>query len=314
MIYVTANTPSRWMLWQVQVQHWNFYNLGVDLKNVYNLVVYKDNDYLDEYKKYADYSPANIIFIKDDCNPNIRNKYVPSIKPYAYYRLLDIYPNLINEKWFILDQDVVFRELLDFSLMADDKIYLSDTISYIGASYIKSKKDNLLERGCETVGINSNLVEKYQCKSGGAQIYGKCLHPKYWVKIEEDSFKLYDVFSESRNSKRSDIQSWCAEMWTTLWNMWLFGYDTEIHKEMEFCWAGDSIHKYNKIKILHNTGLANHKKKIDIFNRSDYGNRLINEIPQRSINPESVTYAYYQMVLSTKQYIKQLYSNDIPRS
>ena len=33
------------------------------------------------------------------------------------------------------------------------------------------------------------------------------------------------------------IQFWTAEMWSMLWNIWKFGIETKVVKELEFSWG-----------------------------------------------------------------------------
>lgn len=316
MIYVTGNTCDRHMLWQIQVQHSNFNRLGIDLKNVYNLVVYK-YDIDEEYLKYAKYTKANIVFIKDIVH---HRPYLSSMRTYAYKYLLDIMPELEQEYIFYCDQDVIFRELPNFKEMSNNKIYFSDTISYVGANYIISKGDRLFVDMCNMVGINPDLVKKYQSKSGGCQIYGKGFTSKYWDKVEKDSTNLYVEFNDINKyandfyvknnteiTKANMLQIWCADMWAILWNLWLFGYDTEIHNDLKFAWASGNISDYHNTKILHNTGLSN-SDTTNVFNKADVGSKLLSEIRSDIlIRENSCTFPYYIETLQAKMWLNQLY-------
>ena len=46
---------------------------------------------------------------------------------------------------------------------------MSDTISYIGYDYIKSKGDDILKTMLDIVGIDEDVVKNNQNNSGGAQ-------------------------------------------------------------------------------------------------------------------------------------------------
>ena len=105
------------------------------------------------------------------------------------------------------------------------------------------------------------------------------------------------------------VQIWCAEMWATLWNIWLFGLDTEIHSELNFTWASNGIDGYFDTKILHNTGLSN-ADKTNVFNKEDVGHTLIENIRSDiSIRENSCTFAYYVETLMAKLWVKQLYNS-----
>lgn len=320
MIYITANTCDKKMLWQIQTQHNNFRRHGIDLSKVYNLVVYNHNGIDSEYERYAKASPANIIFIKDD-NPN--RMYIPSIKPYAYKYLFTTIPKLLNEYAFYCDQDVIFTiNPPAFDKLTGDTIYLSDTRSYIGSKYILSKGNQVFIDMCDYVGINPNLVKKYEDKAGGCQIYGRNLTPAFWDKVEKDSIAMYHGINSNHLVRYRDdffakngieihtnnmVQIWCSEMWTTLWNMWLFEYDTQINKELEFVWASNNIEGFYRCNILHNTGLSN-ADKTQVFNKDEIGHTLLSNIrADILVRQDSCTYAYYIEVLQAKMWLTYLY-------
>ena len=65
----------------------------------------------------------------------------------------------------------IFTKYFDFSTFQhDDNWYFSDTISYVGADYIDSKGEGLLDAMASVVGLCSCKVRANQENSGGAQI------------------------------------------------------------------------------------------------------------------------------------------------
>lgn len=65
--------------------------------------------------------------------------------------------------------------------------------------------------------------------------------------------KINKEFFESENK---GFQSWCADMWAVLWNLWLREKEVKIADEMGFSWAPDPIEKLETHPILHNAGIV----------------------------------------------------------
>ena len=79
------------------------------------------------------------------------------------YDELTKFPELRGETVFYHDSDIIFRELPDFDSMNQDMYwYLSDTVSYIGADYIKSKSADIFIDMCNLVKISPEVVESNQ--------------------------------------------------------------------------------------------------------------------------------------------------------
>ena len=68
----------------------------------------------------------------------------------------------------------------------------------------------------------------------------------YLQKVNKDFFA----------SEEKGFQSWCADMWAVLWNIWLREKQTKNIPELEFCWSSDPIEKLERTTILHNAGIT----------------------------------------------------------
>lgn len=185
-----------------------------------------------------------------------RNKsYVPSIKPYLWAKYLQEDRTRENETYFYLDSDVIFREIPAIQPNSDTW-YGSDCTSYLSVDYIDSKGDGLLESMCRAIGINPEVIRN-QNPVCGAQWVIKNPTFEYWLKVYEDSIKLYNYLNGLHDSS---IQKWTAEMWAQLWNVYHFGKTTEVNKELDFCWATDNVERYYETNIYHNAGVVDSGK------------------------------------------------------
>jgi hypothetical protein len=99
------------------------------------------------------------------------------------------------------------------------------------------------------------------------------------------------------------IQFWTAEMWSLLWNLWMYGFETKITNELSFSWATDSVEVYEKHPILHMAGVTDNLKSTKFY-KGDF----INVDPLAKLR-EYVEYFYYiDKDSSTIKYIENMKS------
>lgn len=191
--------------------------------------------------------------------------YIPSIKPYLWAKFLQEDRNRENETYFYMDSDVILRDI-PLIQPSSDIWYGSDCTSYLSVEYIDSKGDSLLESMCEIIGVDSEFIRDQNPVCGAQWVISNPTF-EYWLKVYEDSIKLYDYLNGIENS---DIQKWTAEMWAQLWNVYYFGKTTEVNKELDFCWATDSVERYYQTKIYHNAGVIDAKQGLFFKGQYDH--------------------------------------------
>ncbi len=281
LIFVSAQPDVQYFHWQVRVYVENFLNQGINPKNIHVLFGMWNTNIPSvggiELKKLG----INVHFYED---LRKEKRYHPSIKPYLIHKWLEQYPNF-GDIFFLHDSDIIFRELPNYQqFLLDDNCYMGDTISYIGYEYLKSCSERyeqkypnlgkleLLKNMTDIVGINLEVIKEYQKKSGGAQYIIKNTNKDNWLKIYNDSNKLYFFmleFHKKNTITHGAIQFWTAEMWSTLWNLWLLSKKTEVIDELGFCTATDSIDIYEKKPILHMAGVLDNMKTKKFY-KGDY--------------------------------------------
>jgi hypothetical protein len=304
MRFLSAQPDSDYYIWQLEVQCNNFKKFNLE-KNMLILFGYDKRIGINPNAKFfAEKTNAKVFFISDT---RLNKSYVPSIRPHIIKKFYG--QNNIVEPIFYHDSDIVFLSKPNFDeiLRNENQVLLSDTISYIGASYIKSKGDKLLDEMCGVVGIKPEIVLKNEKKSGGAQyLFNTQLNFKYWDKVESDSTKLYELMQTTSNiyTPEHPIQSWCADMWAVLWNLWFLGIDTSISNELAFCFATDEIEDKKNVPILHNAGVTtsskNHFFKGNYINQSPYG------VDYSFVDKKYCSYLYVQEIIETGIYNKKL--------
>jgi len=256
--------------WQVDVMIHNFLKNGIGPEQIQIVAVTREveSSWQQLQRKY----PTVSFFFYEDTRTS--RTYISSIRPHVLTKHFEKYPELKDCAIFYHDCDMVFTKPVNWDkFLTDDVWYLSDTISYIAAPYIKSKKFGVYENMCEIVGIDQTVPEVNEKNSGGAQYIMKNVDATFWTKVERDSEELYKFFQQHlaqhpQSSEYHPIQMWTADMWAVLWNAWYFNHTVQVVKEMEFCWPGNDIKKWDTHDIYHNAGVTDSGRKL--FHKSRY--------------------------------------------
>lgn len=306
MIYVSVQPDIPYFHWQVELYLFNFLQVGIKPEDIHVVFLYNSSTPSEKGLEIQRNNPLVNFFFTQDDRPD--KSYIPSIKPWGMRKLLESNLSLIRKQIFYHDSDIIFREKINeeiFSRNEENIQYMSDTISYIGHDYVKSKGEEQLKKMAEVVGVSVETIKENQLSSGGAQYILNNTTPTYWQKVYEDSNKLYwlmDRESKSFFTGAYPIQKWCAEMWATLWNLWYFGGQTEVHRELDFCFATAPISDWDKMKILHNAGVTE-KEKHKMFFKGDY----INKAPySEDLDFVQNQYCSHKYVENIKEFAKTL--------
>jgi hypothetical protein len=301
---LTAQPSDLYFNWQLRVQLHNLRKHG--LSDKYTALVWKHSEranketFEKEWKQLQeDYPEAKIVFYEDPSGELHRMikmfNYIPLLRPWLLGKYFTDHPELEQKAIFYMDSDVVFTKKPDFEALRDNEVcYLSDTRSYIAASYFDSKvKDvlpdkleeykqiDVLDELVKEFGLTRTVAEFNELGSGGAQYLLKNIDAGFWQDVFSGCIKiLLNLRSVNRKffeSENKGFQVWCADMWSILFNLWRKKYSTHCPKEMDFCWATDPIAKWDQVQIYHDAGATsrNHDKAI-LFHKRElkYVNNL----------------------------------------
>ena len=213
--------------------------------------------------------------------------YIPSIRPYLWAEFLKHNPELQKETFTYLDSDTLIRKLPDMTGfdLKPDLWYGTDTTSYLGNEYIRHcGGDKLLKQMADVIGVTVESIESIQGNVLGAQWIMCQPTIAYWEKVYKDSNKLWHFFErvepeyikwgkETYGDDFSPIQSWTSDMFSMSWNCMYFNIGQKSTKELDFCWATDSVTDFDKFNIYHNAGV------IDGHQGLFYKGYYINESP-----------------------------------
>lgn len=195
--------------------------------------------------------------------------YIPSIRPYLWWQYLQGHPERQDETYFYIDSDVIFREWPELEKLGTDAKHWvgSDCNSYINYDYIKQcdKGPELARRMAQLCGITA---EQMKGVAGiGAQLVIDRPTAEFWEKSYRRSMSIYYLL----DGVTSNIQKWTAEMWAQLWTMVEAGITLDAPKELDFCWSPDPIERWDRTKILHNSGVTEPNK--GMFFKGGYKNK-----------------------------------------
>jgi hypothetical protein len=311
ILFVSAQPDVPYFIWQIKLYVHNFIENGIDPTQIHVVLgcVNGKSEPSKEslnLKKYG----INVHHFVDDRR---KKNYIPSIKPYLISKWVQSNPDY-GKIFFLHDADIIFRELPNFTRLLDDEVsYLSDTIGYIGYNYImdccvryeqqhpSSEKGQLIKEMADVIGLDVDVIKQNQENSGGGQYLIKNTTCEMWDKIYKDSINLYNQMLDYQRRfpiSPGEIQFWTAEMWAVLWNLWMYGLETKVTRELDFSWATDSIKVYDKRPILHMAGVTD-----DLKNRKFYKGDFINVDPIDKLKNDPNCFEYIEKDSATLKYI-----------
>ena len=305
--FVSASPAIKYYSWQVEVLLSNFIEMGINLNQV-DIVCWKQTEEVpEEWQKLANGYPARFFFYDDTRETR---HYISSIRPNILKQHFTKYPELENEAILYHDCDIVFTKPINWEqYLQDNKWYGSDCRWYIGHDYIISKGEDILNKMCEIVDIDKQLVKDNELNAIGAQYLMKGINAQFWANVEKDCERLFKEITDLNNEKIEldrhtmsegesrqpyhPLQIWCADMWAVLWNGWKLGYESVCHPDLEFAWATSTEADWDRLNIFHNAGVT------DAAGGLFYKALYMNEFPYNKdlkINEGTASKKYYEII------------------
>lgn len=325
---------------QIRVQLFNFRKYGYSSN--YHVIFFQPHSRLDlpnpEIENLVrDFPEAKFFVYKDFRNIERLGKifdYQPILRPWCLHEHWTKFPELEFEQFFYLDSDVIFTKYLDFNPLDNKTQWLSST-PYIGVDHFNSKQDNvradkaeeyfkrnIVSELGELVGIKEEIIIKNDSTVGGAQylLYG--IKPEFWNLVINNSIEIrshlkefnqkYFVGNTPQEREVNGLQSWCADMWALLYNLWKEGYTTQTPEELNFCWNTDLMEKWETNYLYHDAGTSGEwvgDKKTYYKGKESY-NHIWNHPQLRTpfqddltdISPELCSSKYVEEILACKSY------------
>lgn len=279
MKFIFAQPAKKRFEWELKTAIKSLTDLGVKKSDIV-LLFAKEDDSVCE------------IFFECDTHVYIDERfdktYIPSIKPYLFWKYLEEDNTRENETYVYLDSDTVVLDLSSFKVpVTKSRWYCSDTTGYIGYNYIQSVSNptETFEAMTNAIKVPIEWIKSIQKDSGGAQWVIKSPKAGYWHDVYVNSIVLYQAISPLDTS----LQKWTAEMWAQLWTMYHYGITPKVSKKLDFAWSTDD--ELGNKKIIHNAGVT---EDMDLFFKGIY----LDTPPLEVLNQESgkVSDRYVQIV------------------
>lgn len=275
--FVTVCPDDDYFTWQVHLWLESLKKLGHSDKAIILLYIPSNREKNLKWQQVIDlYPESEFHFYKDEkaeLNPYLQI-YIPILRPWTTWQHFKKFPNLSEKAIFYCDSDILFTKDFDINNFIDDELcYLSNTNSYINANYFESKVRDVLPSKLEEyktrdilaevmslIGLDKQVAIDNNENSGGAQYLLKNVDSYFWNKVMNDCILirtyLQKVNKDFFENENKGFQSWCADMWAVLWNVWLRNQETKVIPEMDFAWSTDPLEKLNTNTILHNAGIV----------------------------------------------------------
>jgi hypothetical protein len=275
--FIAVQPDDTYYVWQVHMWLESLRELGMSDKAIVLVFIPGFRERNVKWDQViALYPESEFVFYKDDAGEitPLLGTYIPVLRPWTLEKYFTEHPEMKDKAIFYCDSDTVFTEKFDIQRFIDDDVcYLSDTNSYINASYFDSKikdvlpnkleeykKIDVLDDLSKIIGISRQIAEKNNVNSGGAQYLLKNVDGEFWGDVKRDCIiirkYLMGINKTYFASENRGFQSWCADMWAVLWNLWKRNIETKNIPEMDFSWASDHIERVKKLPIFHNAGIV----------------------------------------------------------
>ena len=311
VVFMSAQPDTQYFHWQVEVLINNFLSLGINPNWIEVLWAHDGNPSYALLNLAQRYPSVRFFYYPKTVINNFG--YIPILRPDILEQHFRKYPLLRGEVIFYHDSDIIFRELPEFdSIHSDHFWYLSDTRSYIGSNYIRSKSEDLFIDLCNLSNIEPGLVRQNEEVSGGAQYLMKGVTSDFWQVVKKDSLALYKFMVDREIQERTNlqnsgqdmthynpIQKWCADMWAVLWTAWKFGVQTKLTSEFDFSWGTSTLDTYNSLKIMHNAGVTEDLKST-YFYKGEYIGKSPFNADLSYVDPNTASAKYVDAILYAK--------------
>lgn len=267
MRYIMSQTTTTKFRWQLKIAIGNLLSLDVPKEDIFVVLIEAPDGDPDTEKDIRSLG-VNVETYKFPSSFT-RYGYIPMVKPYGLYKYFSGHPEDVPYTYMYQDSDVIYRELIDESTLSVDATHWtgSDTASYVGLDYIKSKGEDLPQKMADACDIDVSIIENIGENAPGAQIIMNSPDPEWFKDSYEYCQKLYKELADLEpiykekyklegNPDEYPIQKWAAQMWTDLWFPAQGGITWSIDHQLDFCFATDTKERMDTLKIYHDAGVT----------------------------------------------------------
>lgn len=277
--FICCQPASLYYAWQTEVMINNFLEMGIKPSQI-DIVCNKVGGIIPKCWKGLMSYPVTFHFYNDTRENPV---YVSSIRPNILKQHFERFPELKDDAIFYHDCDIIFTRPIDWiteEMIQDDDWYGSEVGHYLNRAYILGKGQKVMDLMCEVMELPEEVIIQNDPGTIGAQYLMKNVTSEYWARVEQDSEDLFvrvnnlNAQLQAKDPKYHELQIWCADMFSVLWNAWRLGFQTISDPAFDFSWASakvsnaDGISDFERCNIMHNAGVTDNKQKL--FFKADY--------------------------------------------
>lgn len=277
-ILITCQPDDDFFIWQNQLYIESCLEAGFEEERIHILLytppMRQLNNKWDKLKEH--YPKLNIFRYSDGYQDFYKylKVYIPLLRPHILWQHFETFPELEKETILYTDCDILWTKQLKIHNLLDDNVcYLSDAHGYMNHDYFNRKYNDVkedkkeeaqnrdfLNELCILTEIPKDIVLENNKNIGGVQYILKGINSEFWRKVERDCLRirthLLGINREFYENENKGIQSWCADLWSVVFNLWFFKKEVKVIPEMNFAWSTDGIEKIKTVGIFHNAGIA----------------------------------------------------------
>lgn len=244
-------------IWQAVVQRYALSQLGWD---VTYLVYYTTRR---PPPRLAKLSAVAEVEAWEDWRTADLHGYNPSMKPWLVGKWLERYPHHIDKPLLLMDPDVVPTGVHEMPTPEPMRWWGTDTDSYTGPGYLRSKGEGMWRGLCDIVGVAADEAARHP--GIGAQYTFTGAAPEFWSTVAEKSVEAYTFMQRTAKeftplfpdgTRGLPVQAWCSEMYVMQLEMIRRGIEPRMSDAMEMVWANGPASDWDRVGFFHDAGIV----------------------------------------------------------
>lgn len=294
---VVATSDHDYFLWQCVVQAYWMKQQGMEV----TYLLYGQGSPSVHAKRLS--SVADVEFWMDWRQPRERG-YNPAMKPWLVGKWLKRRPSAVSKPTLLMDPDVIPTGVHEMPQPTATKWYGTDTDSYTGPGYLRSKGEDVWERLCGFVGVDPTTAQAWP--GIGAQYVFTGQSSDFWEAVARTSVQAFKWMGRTAKgytatlpdgTKDFPVQAWCSEMYIMQLEMIRRGIKPTLSPEMDMVWAAGDSADWGTKGFFHNAGVLQ-------SNGRDFNKMAYQYSPWGKdihVSPESASYRYLQLVKEVEE-------------
>lgn len=243
-------------LWQAIVQRFALKRLGWDVTYLVYYTTAKPPPRLKKLSEVAD------VEAWPDWRRGEQHGYNPAMKPWLVGRMLELHPERIDEPLLLMDPDVIPTGASVMPVPTPTGWWGTDTDSYTGPGYLRSKGEGMWRGLCGIVGVDPD--EAAQWPGVGAQYTFVGQPAEFWSTVALKSVEAYRWMVKTASEYTPNnpdgtvglpVQAWCSEMYVMQLEMIRRGIAPQVSPQMGMVWANGPVESWQTEGFFHDAGV-----------------------------------------------------------